>query len=368
MTTPKVTLIYHRHHFLDLLFLLEIACYLLITLVARPLSVRVLPMKTLWTLKQLILLPPGFRPGPTAPTGLPVNKVAVIMQPPVTNTNSLDFSIHAQPLPAPSTVASQGDKGKSVAFDIPECQPSPDGNAAAIKSTPSRFHAAAYLRDAPDAFKVKFTTNRSMCDEVDCSLSCYSSYGARIRCDGSGDNKKILVFFNNQDDFTDCVNSPRSNLLDLAFTHYSPTDVKLSNEAKSLFVTDIPLFLNKTQVCQAFSRYGTVIKCKLTPRKHYYNGHIQFSSADAVTQFNDIWAIICLGNFLRVCPASFSKSQRDSHREHVAILAGIPKNIEEADLLEIATQVNTKALNIPYLSALTSLNLCVFEFLLVRYS
>ncbi|GET62662.1 hypothetical protein GLOIN_2v1785090 [Rhizophagus irregularis DAOM 181602=DAOM 197198] len=235
-------------------------------------------------------------PGPTAPTGLPVNKVAVIMQPLVTNTNSLDFSIHAQPLPAPSTVASQGDKGKSVAFDIPERQPSPD------------------------------------------------------------------------DDFTDCVNFPRANLLDLAFTHYSPTDVKLSDEAKSLFVTDIPLFLNKTQVCQAFFRYGTVIKSKLTPRKHYYNGYIQFSSADAVTQFNDIWVIICLGNFLRVCLASFSKSQRDSHREHVAILAGIPKNIEEADLLEIATQVNTKALNILYLSALTSLNLCVFEFLLVRYS
>ncbi|CAG8777523.1 11387_t:CDS:1, partial [Rhizophagus irregularis] len=74
---------------------------------------------------------------------------------------------------------------------------------------------------------------------------------------------------------------------------------KLSDEMKSLFVTDIPLFLTVTQVRQAFSRYGTVIKCKLTPRKHYYNGHIQFSSADAITQFNDIWAIICLGNSLR---------------------------------------------------------------------
>ncbi|PKC53677.1 hypothetical protein RhiirA1_509617, partial [Rhizophagus irregularis] len=193
-------------------------------------------------------------------------------------------------------------KGKAVVFDVPERRPSPDGNAAAIKSAPSRYHAAAYLRDAPDAFKAKFTTNRSMCDEVDCSLSRYSSYGARARCDGSGDNKKILVFFNNHDDYTDCITSPRADLLDLAFSHYSPADAKLSDEMKSLFVTDIPLFLTETQVRQAFSRYGTVIKCKLTPRKHYYNGHIQFSSADAVTQFNDIWAIICLGNSLRVCP------------------------------------------------------------------
>ncbi|EXX66750.1 hypothetical protein RirG_120760 [Rhizophagus irregularis DAOM 197198w] len=186
-----------------------------------------------------------------------------------------------------------------------------------------------------------------MCDEVDCSLSRYSSYGARARCEGSGNNKKILVFFNDQHDYTDCVSFPRADLLDLVFIHYSPADAKLSDAMKSLFVTDILLFLTETQVRQAFSRYGTVIKCKLTPRKHYYNGHIQFSSTDAVIQFNDIWVIICLGNSLRVCPASFSKSQCDSRREHVAILAGIPKNIKEADLLEIATQVNAKALNVP---------------------
>ncbi|PKY34310.1 hypothetical protein RhiirB3_453903, partial [Rhizophagus irregularis] len=256
---------------------------------------------------------PGFSPNPTASTGFPVNKVAIITQPPVTNDNSLDSSIHAQTLLTPTTVASQDDKGKYVAFAIPERQPSPDGSAAAIKSAPSRYHAAAYLHDAPDVFKVKFTTNHSMCDEVDCSLSRYSSYSVRARCDRSGDNKKILVFFNNQEDFTDCVISPRADLLDLAFTHYFPADAKLSDEAKSLFVTDIPLFLNEMQVCQAFSRYGTVIKCKLTPKKHYYNGHIQFFSADVIIQFNDIWAIICL----------------------------------EADLLEIATQVNAKALNVP---------------------
>ncbi|GBC44321.2 hypothetical protein GLOIN_2v1785090 [Rhizophagus irregularis DAOM 181602=DAOM 197198] len=277
----------------------------------------------------------------TVPSGLPVNKVHVITSPQNINTpvETVDASIHA-----PSNTSG---KGKAVVFDVPERQLSPDGNAAAIKSAPSRYHAAAYLRNAPDAFIAKFTTNRSMCDEVDCSLSRYSSYGARARCDGSGDNKKILVFFNNHDDYTNCITSPRADLLDLAFSHYSPADAKLSDEMKSLFVTDIPLFLTETQVRQAFSRYDTVIKCKLTPRKHYYNGHIQFSSADAITQFNDIWAIICLGNSLRVCPASFLKTQRDSRREHVAILAGIPKNIKEADLLEIATQVNAKALNVP---------------------
>jgi hypothetical protein len=187
-------------------------------------------------------------PAPTltssVPSGLPVNKVQVITSPNPNTTlvETVDASIHA-----PSNT---NGKGKSVAFDVPKRQPSPDGNAAAIKSAPTRYHAAAYLRDAPDAFKTKFTTNRSMCDEVDCSLSRYPSYGACARCDGSGDNKKILVFFNDQHDYTDCVSSPRLNL---AFTHYSPADAKLNDEAKSLFVTDIPLFLNETQVRQAFS-------------------------------------------------------------------------------------------------------------------
>jgi RNA recognition motif-containing protein len=186
-----------------------------------------------------------------------------------------------------------------------------------------------------------------MCDEVDRALSQYSSYGSRARCEGSGDNKRILVSFFVQDDHTACVQSPCTDLLDLAFTPYSPADVKRSDEEKSLFVTDIPLFLNETQIRQAFSRYSTVVKCKLTTRNHYYNAHIQFAEASSITQFNDIWAIICLGNSLRVCPASYSKSQHDSRKEHVAILAGIPKTIKEADLIEIASQVNAKAINIP---------------------
>ncbi|PKY52547.1 hypothetical protein RhiirA4_425360 [Rhizophagus irregularis] len=216
----------------------------------------------------------------TVPSGLPVNKVTVISQPQTINA-SLDASIHAHPLPA-STVPPTKDKGKSVAFDVPVRQPFPDGNAAAIKSSPSRFHAAAYLHDAPSAFKEKFTTNRTMCDEVDRALSRYSSYGSKARCEGSGDNKRILVFFFVQDDHSACVQTPCADLLDLVFTPIRPQK-RVAVMKKSLCLLLTFLF----------------------------------------------------------------SSMRHSRREHVAILAGIPKNIKEADLLEIASQVNAKAINIP---------------------
>ncbi|GET64665.1 hypothetical protein GLOIN_2v1785090 [Rhizophagus irregularis DAOM 181602=DAOM 197198] len=66
----------------------------------------------------------------TVPSGLPINRVPVITRPPPTNT-SLDSSIHAHSLPV-STNPSPNDKGKSVAFDIPERWPSPDENSLRV--------------------------------------------------------------------------------------------------------------------------------------------------------------------------------------------------------------------------------------------
>ncbi|PKY56868.1 hypothetical protein RhiirA4_477470 [Rhizophagus irregularis] len=71
------------------------------------------------------------------------------------------------------------------------------------------------------------------------------------------------------------------------------------------------------------------------------------STEDLIGQFDDTWAILCLSNSLRVCPTHYSKTQRDARRQYVAVLAGIPKNIKEADLTDIANQVSAKAINIP---------------------
>ncbi|PKY58875.1 hypothetical protein RhiirA4_481156 [Rhizophagus irregularis] len=277
----------------------------------------------------------------SVPSGLPVSRVQVITSPQTTTTpvETIDASIHA-----PSNTQ---DKGKSVDFSNPARAPSPDASKASVQSSSSRYHAAAYLRDTPDAFKSKFTTNRAMCNEVDCAFSKLSSYGSRARCEGSGDDKRILVSFFAQDDLTSITSQPCADLLNLVFVQYSPADMKRNVEAKSLFVTDIPLFLTETQIHSAFSRYGSVVRCKFFLRKHYYTAMVQFSTEDPIAQFDDTWAILCLGNSLRVCPARYSKTQRDARRQYVAVLAGIPKNIKEADLTDIANQVSAKAINIP---------------------
>ncbi|CAG8742982.1 6841_t:CDS:2, partial [Rhizophagus irregularis] len=53
---------------------------------------------------------------------------------------------------------------------------------------------------------------------------------------------------------------------------------------------------------------------------------------------------LCL---LPIFLSTYSKAQRDARRQYVAVLAGIPKNIKEADLTDIANQVSAKAINIP---------------------
>ncbi|PKY38227.1 hypothetical protein RhiirA4_414003 [Rhizophagus irregularis] len=147
----------------------------------------------------------------SVPSGLPVNKVQVITSSQTTTTpvETVDASIHA-----PS-----GTKGKDKAVDFsnPARAPSPDASKASVQSSSSHYHAAAYLCDAPDAFKSKFITNRTMCDEVDHAFSKISSYGSRARCEGSGDDKRILVSFFAQADLSSVTSGPCADLLDLTF-------------------------------------------------------------------------------------------------------------------------------------------------------
>ncbi|PKK59736.1 hypothetical protein RhiirC2_794403 [Rhizophagus irregularis] len=243
------------------------------------------------------------------------------------------------PPPHPDTSAPSGDRplnilqvvtslqNTTVDFSNPAHAPSPDASKASVQSTSSQYHAAVYLLDR--------------------AFSKLSSYGFHARCEGSGDDKRILVSFFALADLTSSTAGLCADLLDLVFVQYSPADAKRNIEAKSLFITDIPLFLTETQVHSAFSHYSSVVRCKFSLQNHYYTAIVQFSTADLIAQFDDTWAILCLNNSLCVYLAAYLKTQCDAQRHHVAVLASISKNIKEADLADIATQVSAKAINIP---------------------
>ncbi|RGB28607.1 hypothetical protein C1646_767619 [Rhizophagus diaphanus] len=63
---------------------------------------------------------------------------------------------------------------------------------------------------------------------------------------------------------------------------------------------------------------------------------------------DDTWAVLCKGHCLRICPASFSPDQRKERRTYVALLAGLPRGTIAADLAEIAHEVSTKSINVPF--------------------
>ncbi|PKY36231.1 hypothetical protein RhiirB3_396665 [Rhizophagus irregularis] len=65
-------------------------------------------------------------------------------------------------------------------------------------------------------------------------------------------------------------------------------------------------------------------------------------------QFENTWAVLCTGHYLRVCLAFHSSDQRAIRRAHVALLAGLPQGSVAADLSEIAKEVSAKSVNIPF--------------------
>ncbi|PKY51610.1 hypothetical protein RhiirA4_424645 [Rhizophagus irregularis] len=262
----------------------------------------------------------------SVPSDLPVNKVQVVTSPQTNTTpaETVDASIHAS--------SNNNGKGKAVDFSDLTRAPSPDVSKASVQSSSTRYHTAAYLRDAPDAFKTKFTTNRVMCDKVDHAFFKFSSYGSRARCEGSGDDKRILVSFFTQADRTSSTSVPCVDLFNLVFIQYSPADMKRNVEAKSLFITDIPLFLTETQVHLLFPVMALLCA-------------VNFLSEDTIILpwFSSVLKIRSPNLMTR----GLSFVLAIPYAQFVAVLAGIPKNIKEADLTDIANQVSAKAINIP---------------------
>ncbi|GET56395.1 hypothetical protein GLOIN_2v1811259 [Rhizophagus irregularis DAOM 181602=DAOM 197198] len=225
------------------------------------------------------------------------------------DTSSLDASQHAP--------ANNNDKGKSPeitpAVSFPERAASPDASQAAVQSQPTLFYALAAPNDV-DGFWNHFASNRDACDAVDRQLSLFSSYGSRATCSGSNDLKRIIA-------------------------------IKADEHARTLVVTDIPLFLTDALLRGTFSRYGNITRCHTRLSKLYRTAYITFESTGALQNLDSTWGVLCGGHCLRICPATFSPEQRAERRAYVALLAGLPRGTIAVDLAEIADEISAKSIN-----------------------
>ncbi|GET57853.1 hypothetical protein GLOIN_2v1785090 [Rhizophagus irregularis DAOM 181602=DAOM 197198] len=225
------------------------------------------------------------------------------------DTSSLDASQHAP--------ANNNDKGKSPeitpAVSFPERAASPDASQAAVQSQPTLFYASAAPNDV-DGFWNHFASNRNACDAVDRQLSLFTSYGSRATCSGSNDLKRIIVHFRKKEDLDNATASPMDSLFGLHFHAYDPQAIKADEHARTLVVTDIPLFLTDA----------------LLREPRLYLGR-------------PLWRTL-----FAYLPATFSPDQRAERRAYVALLAGLPRGTISVDLAEIADEISAKSINVPF--------------------
>ncbi|GBC50058.2 hypothetical protein GLOIN_2v1762049 [Rhizophagus irregularis DAOM 181602=DAOM 197198] len=259
------------------------------------------------------------------------------------DTSSLEASQHAP--------ANNNDKGKSPeitpAVSFPERAASPDASQAAVQSQPTLFYASAAPNDV-DGFWNHFASNRDACDAVDRQLSLFSSYGSRATCSGSNDLKRIIVHFRKKDDLDTATASPMESLFGLHFHAYDPQAIKADEHARTLVVTDIPLFLTDALLRGTFSRYGNITRCHTRLSKLYRTAYITFESTGALQNLDSTWGVLCGGHCLRICPATFSPEQRAERRAYVALLAGLPRGTVAVDLADIADEISAKSINVPF--------------------
>ncbi|RGB23378.1 hypothetical protein C1646_822147 [Rhizophagus diaphanus] len=159
------------------------------------------------------------------------------------------------------------------------------------------------------------------------------------RCQGSNELKRIIVHFRTKDDMEKATADHMDSLFGLHFHPYDPSAIKANENERTLVVTDIPLFLNNALLRDTFSHFGNITKCHTKLAKLYRTAYITFESMDAISKFDDTWAILFGGHCLCVCPASFSLDQRKERRTYVALLAGLSRGTVAADLAEIAHEV-----------------------------
>ncbi|GBC00310.1 hypothetical protein RclHR1_38070001 [Rhizophagus clarus] len=155
------------------------------------------------------------------------------------------------------------------------------------------FQAAAVPNSAPETLKT-FTTNKALIDAVNNTfLEMYESYNGKARMTGSGDAKRLVIYFQSKEARDACVGA----------AHQQNAKVQ-----QARIVYDSPL---------------------------------------SIARFDTQWAVYCFSTCLRVTPCHYTVDQKSFHREFVAMLTQLPPNTKDIDLAPLTRDLGAKAVNVP---------------------
>ncbi|GET55247.1 hypothetical protein GLOIN_2v1762049 [Rhizophagus irregularis DAOM 181602=DAOM 197198] len=118
------------------------------------------------------------------------------------------------------------------------------------------------------------------------------------------------------DDLDKAIASPMDSLFGLHFHAYDPQAIKADEHARTLVVTDIPLFITDVLLRGTFSRYGNITRCHTRLSKLYRTAYITFKSTGALQNLDSTWGVLCGGH--------------------------------SVDLAEIADEISAKSINVPF--------------------
>ncbi|GBB88401.1 hypothetical protein RclHR1_14990002 [Rhizophagus clarus] len=191
---------------------------------------------------------------------------------------------------------------------------------------------------------------------------------ARKKNNDTGKLKNVItITFSSKDDFNKALNviyrqkivntdNSRNEIIEykeFSFTikHREPIvllpEQKEDEKSRIIQVIDIPLFLTKNVIQNAFSILGEIEKLNTTPNGQYQQAFITYINKDVVDRFYYKWSHL-IGTYpVRVLLCFLSEEKREERKAFGLRLLGLPFGTNTSVLTEIIKQLNGRTCFIP---------------------
>ncbi|GBC04031.1 hypothetical protein RclHR1_05480014 [Rhizophagus clarus] len=131
---------------------------------------------------------------------------------------------------------------------------------------------------------------------------------------GSGDAKRLVIYFQTMEAQDACVGAAHLQFPVLVFHTHDPRQLRSDEDLRTIQVIDIPFFLTKDNITSYFKKFGNIASCQVYFRKNakVQQARIVYDSTLSIARFDTQWAIYCFSTCLRVTPCHYTVDQKSS--------------------------------------------------------